>query len=68
MEPKAIYKKELFVELVRLDNNFLYTMKNPNNPRFQIYYFEHTRKLERDIANLTNPEYVESKAHGNNSE
>lgn len=54
MEPKAIYKKSLMVELIKLGNNLLHSERNKNNPKYQIFYFEHTRKLERDIANLTN--------------
>lgn len=61
MEPKAIYKKELFVSLVRLDNNFLYTMKNPKNPRVQVFYFEHTEKLIRDIVAISGKEYDENR-------
>ncbi|MCM3411873.1 hypothetical protein [Metabacillus litoralis] len=57
---KLIYKKSLFVELVRKDNNFLYSTRNRNNERWQVYAFEDTPKLRQDIAELNGQEYVES--------
>lgn len=54
-----VYKKSLFVELVRLDNNFLYSMPNRNDKRWQIFAFEDTPKLRKDIAQLNGQEYVE---------
>lgn len=57
---KLIYKKSLFVELVRLDNNFLYSARNRGNEKYQIYAFEDTPKLRKDIATLTGHEYIEN--------
>ena len=46
---KMIYKYSLFVELVRLNNNFLYSARNRENKKYQVYAFEQTEKLDRDI-------------------
>ncbi|MBU7593551.1 hypothetical protein [Metabacillus halosaccharovorans] len=56
---KLIYKKSLFVELVRLDNNFLYSTRNRNNERWQVFAFEDTPKLRKDIAELNGQSYIE---------
>lgn len=57
---KLIYKKSLFVELVRLDNNFLYSTRNRDNEKWQVYAFEDTEKLRKDIAELTGHTYDEN--------
>lgn len=57
---KLIYKKSLFVELVRLNNNFLYSMRNQENSHYQVYAFKDTEKLRQDIAMLTGHEYDEN--------
>ncbi|MEM5592304.1 hypothetical protein AAHH67_12295 [Niallia circulans] len=57
---KLIYKYSLFVSLVRLDNNFLYSMPNRNDKRWQIFAFEDTEKLRKDIAELTGHTYDEN--------
>lgn len=56
---KLIYKKSLFVELVRLDNNFLYSTRNRENSKWQVYAFQDTPKLRKDIAELNNQPYIE---------
>jgi hypothetical protein len=55
---KMIYKRSLFVELVRLNNNFLYSARNRENKKYQIFAFEQTEKLDRDLAMLTDHEYI----------
>lgn len=58
-KPVAIvYKKSLFVQLVRFDHNFLYSARNRENPRYQVYMFEPTERLYRDIAALNGQKYV----------
>lgn len=52
-----VYKKSLMVELVRLGHNLQHTERNRDNTRFQIYFFEDSEQLERDIAKLTGHEY-----------
>lgn len=50
--PRIVYQKWLFVELVRLEHNFLYTKRNNGNSEVQVYFFEATEKLEQDIERL----------------
>jgi hypothetical protein len=54
-----IYKKSLFVELVRLDHNFLYSTRNRENEKYQVYVFELTDRLIRDIVKLNGKDYTE---------
>lgn len=56
---KLVYKKKLMVELVRLDHNLLYSMRNKNNHRFQVFAFEATEEINRDLAMLTGHEHDE---------
>jgi hypothetical protein len=58
---KLIYKKSLFVELVIRDNNFLYSTRNREDDRWQVYAFEDTPKLRQDIAELNGQEYIDEK-------
>ena len=57
---KNIYKKSLAMELIMRDNNFLHSMRNRNNSKYQVWVFEHTEQLDKDIAELTGKEYVPS--------
>lgn len=57
---KLVYKYSLMVELVRKDNNFLYSMRNRENKQYQVYAFEDTPKLRQDLAELTGHKYDES--------
>lgn len=56
-EVKLIYKKRLMVELVRLDYNLLYSMRNRDNPKYQVFAFEATKELELDLARIPENEY-----------
>lgn len=56
---KLIYKKSLFVELVRLDNNFLYSTRNREKSKWQVYAFQDTPKLRQDVAELNGQSYIE---------
>ncbi|MDQ0976508.1 hypothetical protein QFZ31_006386 [Neobacillus niacini] len=49
---KLIYKKSMALELIRMGNDLEYTSKNRENPKYQVYFFEHTEKLNQDIAIL----------------
>lgn len=53
IKKKNIYKKFLFVELVKRDNNFIHSMRNRKNKSYQIYVFEETPKLIEDLLELT---------------
>lgn len=56
---KLIYKKSLMVELVRKNHNLLYSMRNKDNPKYQVFAFEATKELSRDLAKLTGHEHDE---------
>ncbi|WP_257391416.1 hypothetical protein [Cytobacillus gottheilii] len=56
---KNIYKKSLAMALVRAGNDLHHTMRNRENPKYQVYCFPHTKKLDRDIAELTGYKYEE---------
>ncbi|WHX99301.1 hypothetical protein [Neobacillus sp. DY30] len=52
MKEKVIYKKRIFVELVRLHHNFLHTKRNKQKEGYQIYIFEETPELLEDLKML----------------
>lgn len=54
-----VYKKNLFVQLVILNNNFLYSVPNRKDKRWQIFMFEDTDKLRKDLAHLTGHDFDE---------
>ncbi|WP_275645947.1 hypothetical protein [Cytobacillus sp. S13-E01] len=56
---KVVYKKSLFVELVKRNHNFLYSTRNRENEKYQCYMFELTEELERDIAELNGYKFIE---------
>lgn len=49
---KLIYKKTMAIELIKMGNDLEYTSRNRNDPRWQVYFFEHTEKLNQDLAIL----------------
>ncbi len=55
---KIIYKKQLFVQLVKLVHNFLYSTRNKYNPDYQCFMFQSTKELDMDIAFLTGHDYI----------
>lgn len=50
---KNIYKKSLFEALMKRGHNFLHSMKNRHNPKYQVYVFEETPALIADLLELT---------------
>jgi hypothetical protein len=50
---KLIYKKSLFIELVRRNHNFMYSTRNRKNEKYQVYMFEETPELIQDLIHLT---------------
>lgn len=56
---KNIYKKQLFLDLVKLGNDFHHSMRNRNNPKYQVYVMVDTPKLRRDMVRLSGHTYVE---------
>lgn len=49
---KLIYKKSMAIELIKMGNDLEYTSRNRNDPRWQVFFFEHTEKLNEDLAIL----------------
>ncbi|MDR6123479.1 hypothetical protein QFZ87_003076 [Bacillus sp. SLBN-46] len=62
---KNIYKKSLFVELVKLGNDFHHSMRNKNNPKYQVFVMVDTPKLRKDLVELSGQTYIEG-YHGDN--
>ncbi|MGF6950180.1 hypothetical protein QF028_002685 [Neobacillus sp. B4I6] len=56
---KNIYKKTLFVELVKLGNDFHHSMRNKNNPKYQVYVMVDTPKLRKDLVQLSGQTCIE---------
>lgn len=51
---KNIYKKSLAMELVRRGHDLEHTMRNRNNPKYQVFVFKDTPEFIRDLLDLTN--------------
>ncbi|MDQ0999768.1 hypothetical protein QFZ28_000168 [Neobacillus niacini] len=49
---KNIYKKSMAIELIKMGNDLHHTMRNRENPKYQVFVLIHTDKLDRDIAIL----------------
>lgn len=58
---KNIYKKSVAMELIKRDNNFLHSMRNRDNSNYQVWVFEDNEQLRKDLAELTDHEYVADK-------
>ncbi|MCD8508763.1 MAG: hypothetical protein LRY73_01920 [Bacillus sp. (in: Bacteria)] len=56
---KNIYKKQLFLDLVKLGHDFHHSMRNRNNPKYQVYVMVDTPELRRDMVRLVGQSYVE---------
>lgn len=50
---KNIYKKSLAMALIRMGHDLQHTMRNKNDPRWQVYVFADTPELVRDLITLT---------------
>ena len=53
---KNIYKKSLAIELIKRGHNFHHSMRNRKKPEFQVYVFEATEELIRDMVEVTKNE------------
>ncbi|MBM0064039.1 hypothetical protein [Alkalicoccobacillus gibsonii] len=53
---KNIYKKSLAIDLIKCGHDFLHTMRNKHNQRYQIYVFTETPELIQDMQRLTKRE------------
>lgn len=49
---KNIYKKSLAMELIKRGHNFLHSMRNRDNGKYQVYVFEETPELIRDMLDI----------------
>ncbi len=56
---KNIYKKQLFLDLVKLGHDFHHSMRNRKNPKYQVYVMVDTPKLRRDMVLLSGHTYIE---------
>ena len=50
---KNIYKKTLAMELIRLGHDLVHTMRNRNNSKYQVFVFQDSPELIRDMLSLT---------------
>lgn len=50
---KNIYKRTLAEDLIKLGNTLHHTMRNKNNPKYQVFVFEDTPKLIQDMLYIT---------------
>ncbi|MGG0741305.1 hypothetical protein [Niallia taxi] len=57
---KNIYKKTLAISLIKLGHDLSHTMRNRNNPKYQVFVLHDTPKLREDMAKLSNRKYEES--------
>ena len=55
---KNIYKKSLAMSLIRMGHDLKHSMRNRNNPKYQVFVFEDTPELIRDLLKLTSDENV----------
>jgi hypothetical protein len=58
MNKKNIYKKSLAKALIRSNNNFIHSIRNRENPKYQVWVFEDTEKLIADLVKLTTTDDV----------
>lgn len=50
---KNIYKRTLAEDLIKLGNTLHHTMKNRNNPKYQVFVFHDNEKLIQDLLYIT---------------
>ena len=55
---KNIYKKSLAIELIKRGHDFSHSMRNRNNPKYQVYVFKTTEQLIKDMVEVTKNEDV----------
>ncbi|MCR6106867.1 hypothetical protein HXA34_11265 [Salipaludibacillus agaradhaerens] len=66
MGKKNIYKKSMAMELIKRGHNFCHSMRNRDNSRYQVYVFEDTPELGKDMAELSKRGYCEDKNNEDN--
>lgn len=50
---KNFYKKSLAMELIRMGHDLHHTMKNRDNPKYQVYVIVETPELIRDMVSIS---------------
>ncbi|WP_050180636.1 hypothetical protein [Domibacillus robiginosus] len=58
---KNIYKKSLAMDLIRKGHDLEHTMRNRNNPKYQVFVFIDTPDLRKDICHIQGITYVDEK-------
>ncbi len=56
IKKKNIYKKSLAMSLVRMGHDLEHSMRNRNNPKYQVFVFKDTPQLIEDLVELTTGE------------
>lgn len=59
MGKKNIYKKSLAMSLVREGFDLIHTMRNWNDPKWNVFVFEDSPEFRRALAELTGRTYEE---------
>ncbi|WP_245579699.1 hypothetical protein [Alteribacter aurantiacus] len=54
---KNIYKKSLAIQLIRMGHDLEHTMRNRNNPSYQVFVFPDTPALREDLCALNGQTY-----------
>jgi len=50
---KNIYRKSIAMDLIKMGNDLHHTMKNRNNPKYQVFVFHDNEKLIQDLLYIT---------------
>lgn len=59
---KNIYKKSLAMELIRYGHDLHHTMRNRSNEKYQVFVFEQTPELIRDLLEITGGDIPEKRS------
>ncbi|MET3407123.1 hypothetical protein ABIC59_004589 [Priestia aryabhattai] len=62
---KNIYKKTLAMDLIKLGNDLHHTMRNKNNPKYQVYVFHDNEKLIQDLLFITRRNPINNRYENN---
>jgi hypothetical protein len=59
MKLKNIYKKSLAMALIRRGHDLQHTMRNRANEKYQIFVFEQTAQLTKDLLDITGQDRID---------
>ncbi|NGU31060.1 hypothetical protein G6Z34_13295 [Clostridium perfringens] len=54
MDVFKVFKRQLALELIALDNKLIYTEPNYKYKKYIVFCFEDTYKLRKDLENINN--------------